>query len=463
MVTVRRLSKLELRIMDALWSRGPARSAKSRRLFPKTSDRPTPRSRRRCIASSPNVRYGGSEDQQRPHFRGRHIARRRASPDHRRAPERVRRPHPAGHGAPHRSRETDARRPPRGGEDIAAPDTKGALEVTIATHLLQSTVCVGIAALLAFALRRAPARTRHAIWLFASVKFLVPFSLFTAAGAYFGARASALTTPSVSVVVRWLDQSLSFWGLDETRRGRRRFSDDRDRLLPLALVIVWASGVVGLTVWRWRQWRDVSALARALPRLEQGREADALERRDRNGSAPSRIVILRCRASVEPGVLGVLRPKLLWPDGLSDRLTDAELESILAHEVCHVGRLDNLSALLHVVVETLFWFHPAVWWVGSRLVTERERACDEEVLHMGADNRSYAEGILKVCNFGLRSPVAFVAGVGGPRADGANRVDSHASERRRLCRCRRGCSSPPSWPLRLERPSPPGHSERVAQ
>ena len=114
-------------------------------------------------------------------------------------------------------------------------------------------------------------------------------------------------------------------------------------------------------------------------------------------------------------MLGVLRPKLLWPDGLSDRLTDAELESILAHEVCHVGRLDNLSALLHVVVETLFWFHPAVWWVGSRLVTERERACDEEVLHMGADNRSYAEGILKVCNFGLRSPVAFVAGVGGPR------------------------------------------------
>ncbi len=287
--------------------------------------------------------------------------------------------------------------------------------MTIATHLLQSTVCVGIAALLAFALRRAPARTRHAIWLFASVKFLVPFSLFTAAGAYFSARASALTTPSVSVVVRWLDQSLSFWGLDEAAAAVAGFPMTVDRLLPLALVIVWASGVVGLTIWRWKQWRDVSALARALPRLEQGREADALRGVTAMAARPPRIVMLRCGASVEPGVLGVLRPRLLWPDGLSDRLTDAELESILAHEVCHVGRLDNLSALLHVVVETLFWFHPAVWWVGSRLVTERERACDEEVLHMGADNRSYAEGILKVCNFGLRSPVAFVAGVGGPR------------------------------------------------
>ncbi len=287
--------------------------------------------------------------------------------------------------------------------------------MTIATHLLQSTVCVGIAALLAFALRRAPARTRYAIWLFASVKFLVPFTVLAAAGSYLGARASALTTPSVSVVVRWLDQSLSFWGLDAAAgASAASFPVAADRLAPLALV-VWASGVVGLTVWRWRQWRDVSAIARALPHLEHGREADAIRRVTQTGARTSHIAILQGQASVEPGVLGVLHPKLLWPDGLSDRLTDAELESILAHEVCHVGRMDNLSALLHVVVETLFWFHPAVWWVGSRLVTERERACDEEVLHMGADNRSYAEGILKVCNFGLRSPAAFVAGVGGPR------------------------------------------------
>jgi TonB family protein len=120
-------------------------------------------------------------------------------------------------------------------------------------------------------------------------------------------------------------------------------------------------------------------------------------------------------------VLGVLQPKLLWPERLSDRLTDAELDSLLAHEMCHVRRRDNLSAMIHVVVETLFWFHPAVWWVGSRLVSERERACDEEVLQMGADNRSYAEGILKVCSFGFRAPVAFVAGVGGPRL--ADRIE----------------------------------------
>jgi TonB family protein len=287
--------------------------------------------------------------------------------------------------------------------------------VNITTHLLQSTACVGIAAALAFALRRAPARTRYSIWLFASLKFLVPLSAFSAAGTYLSARASSLTTGNVSVVIRWLDQSLSVWGLDEAAAGSMAgLPDGVGRLALLALGGVWAAGVVGLMVWRWRQWRALTALSRALPRLDQGREVEALGRVMQMAARPVRVPLLRCDASIEPGVLGVFHPKLLWPERLSERLTDAELDSLLAHEACHIGRRDNLSALMHVIVETLFWFHPLVWWVGSRLVSERERACDEEVLHMGADHRTYAEGIVKVCNFGFRAPAAFVAGVGGP-------------------------------------------------
>jgi TonB family protein len=68
--------------------------------------------------------------------------------------------------------------------------------------------------------------------------------------------------------------------------------------------------------------------------------------------------------------------------------------------------------LLQVIVETLFWFHPVVWWIGARLVSERERACDEEVVRMGADTRNYAESILKVCGFSLGSPIECRVGVG---------------------------------------------------
>jgi uncharacterized protein (TIGR03435 family) len=64
-----------------------------------------------------------------------------------------------------------------------------------------------------------------------------------------------------------------------------------------------------------------------------------------------------------------------------------------------------------MVVEVLFWFHPLVWWLGARLVDERERACDEEVIRCGGDPRIYAESILKVCQLFTEAPLVCVAGV----------------------------------------------------
>jgi bla regulator protein blaR1 len=78
-----------------------------------------------------------------------------------------------------------------------------------------------------------------------------------------------------------------------------------------------------------------------------------------------------------------------------------------------VRRRDNLAATIHMLVEALFWFHPLVWWVGARLVEERECACDEEVVAMGRERSVYAESILKVCEFCVGSPLACVSGVTG--------------------------------------------------
>jgi hypothetical protein len=75
-----------------------------------------------------------------------------------------------------------------------------------------------------------------------------------------------------------------------------------------------------------------------------------------------------------------------------------------------------------MIVEAIFWFHPLVWWLGARLVEERERACDESVLARGVDPETYAGGILKVCQFYLRSPLAAAAGVSG--ADLWQRMDT---------------------------------------
>jgi multidrug efflux system membrane fusion protein len=67
-----------------------------------------------------------------------------------------------------------------------------------------------------------------------------------------------------------------------------------------------------------------------------------------------------------------------------------------------------------MLVEAVFWFYPPVWWIGARLVQERERACDESVLSLGSEPSDYAEAILNVCKLYVESPLTCVSGVTGP-------------------------------------------------
>jgi len=167
--------------------------------------------------------------------------------------------------------------------------------------------------------------------------------------------------------------------------------------LPAILFGVWACGFVAIT-FRWLQrWIRVRAdmLAARPLAIEIG------------------IPVVSSPVLREPGVFGVFRPVLLLPEGMAEELSKAEWEAILAHELCHARCYDNLTAAIYMLVETLFWFHPLVWWMGKRLVVEREFACDEEVLRLGSEPKVYAEGILKVCELYLESPLECVAGVTG--------------------------------------------------
>src|SRR5206468_2258299 len=122
----------------------------------------------------------------------------------------------------------------------------------------------------------------------------------------------------------------------------------------------------------------------------------------------------RCSPGLlEPGIVGVFHPVLLLPAGIAQRLTAQQLDAVFAHELCHVRRRDNLSSAIHMIAEALFWFHPLVWWIGARLVEERERACDEGVLRLGKEPRIYADAILNVCKLYVESPLVCVSGVTG--------------------------------------------------
>jgi beta-lactamase regulating signal transducer with metallopeptidase domain len=173
-------------------------------------------------------------------------------------------------------------------------------------------------------------------------------------------------------------------------------------ILPWVLVAVWTAGVVAVLASWWQQWIPVRAALRDGRTLQLGPPYD------------TRGLAVRSSPSMfGPAVVGIRRPVLLLPADLIDRLTPAQVNALMAHERSHVSCHDNLAAAVHMAVEAIFWFHPIVWWIESRLIDERERACDEVVLQSGSRPRDYAEGILEVCRRSVASPLACVTGVGG--------------------------------------------------
>lgn len=290
----------------------------------------------------------------------------------------------------------------------------GSFSQPLANHLWQSTVCAGIAGLLTLALRHNHARTRHWLWLIASVKFLVPFSLLAAAGSRIGSLSAGLTAgrlarPAVTAVVRQISQP--FPAFEFSAETASAAVMRQSGLLPTLLIAIWAGGFLAVVFSWWRRWRRIRA---------------AVE-----GGSPMAIAadvpVLSSPAMLEPGIFGIAHPVLLLPEGIAERLAPAHIAAILAHEMCHVRRRDNLAAALHMAVEALFWFHPLVWWIGARMIEERERACDEEVLRLGNRPEVYAESILKTCQFYLESPLVCMSGISG--SDLKNRITRIMNQR----------------------------------
>jgi bla regulator protein BlaR1 len=268
----------------------------------------------------------------------------------------------------------------------------------LVNHLWQSTVVAAAAWLLTLALRKNQARVRYWVWMAASVKFLVPFSLLIAAGARVGRvfAAPMATRPSLAALAQQIEQPFPpeehFAGA-----GHVAAVAHHGNWIPLLLATAWLCGVLlvmGRMLQGWLRIR-VALYNSAAMKL-------ALD-----------FPVFSTDAVVEPGIFGVFRPVLLLPRGVVSRLSRAQLDAIIAHEMCHVRRRDNMTFALHMMVEVLFWFYPAVWWIGGRLIDEREQACDEAVVQAGSAAETYVEGILTVCKYCVESPLACVSGITG--------------------------------------------------
>lgn len=251
----------------------------------------------------------------------------------------------------------------------------------------------GIALLLLpihWALRRQPAQWRYLLALAAlasvcAVSAITFIRLYAPAPAEWGSPPAVTASPLLLLeaagpdTVHWLDRLEAFF----------------QEQLPL-LVTLW---LIGLLFFSFRllggllflqHLRHSRGIPLAAPWQNRLREIA-------NHMGIRRAVQWRESARVQsPLLIGWLKPLILFPLGTVNRLSPDEVEAILAHELAHVRRHDFFINLLQSIVETLYYFNPAVWWISDLIRTEREHVCDDLAIAHSRGSLSYARALLSL-------------------------------------------------------------------
>jgi beta-lactamase regulating signal transducer with metallopeptidase domain len=161
----------------------------------------------------------------------------------------------------------------------------------------------------------------------------------------------------------------------------------------LGLVELWFAGVLflslrtagGLLVIEKMRRKDTRPITREL--FEK-----CLELQNRLGIGRF-IYYCECATLDAPAVIGWFRPMVLLPATALTGLTEAQIEAVIAHELAHIRRFDGFINLFQIAVETLLFYHPAVWWVSRRIRVERENCCDDAAISIHGDAVDYARAL----------------------------------------------------------------------
>lgn len=112
-----------------------------------------------------------------------------------------------------------------------------------------------------------------------------------------------------------------------------------------------------------------------------------------------------------PVTAGWLRPVILFPASLLSGLPPRHIEALLAHELAHIRRMDYVVNLAQIMVETVLFYHPAVWWTGRIIRQEREHCCDDAAIAIHGDVTDYVKALAGLAD--LQSPTLLPAAKGG--------------------------------------------------
>jgi beta-lactamase regulating signal transducer with metallopeptidase domain len=300
--------------------------------------------------------------------------------------------------------------------------TTDALAWALIHFIWQGAAIALVAGVVNATLRRARPAARYALFCGALAMMAVaPVFTFIAARSH----APSISTPPTPI-------SAPTSMVAERPPGPAPVETDR---LPW-LVAFWLAGVGILSVRSLAGW----ALAQRLTRWKAS-PAGAFAQR-----AASRLQvllgirrhvrILSSAAAEVPAAIGWLRPVVLLPVSAVTALTPDQIEMLLAHELAHIRRSDYLVNLVQTGIETLLFYHPAVWWISGQIRAEREHCCDDLAVTACGDAVAYARALAAVEGLRTRMPVPVVAANGGSLLARIQRLANRDSSRR---------APPPAW------------------
>ncbi len=157
-----------------------------------------------------------------------------------------------------------------------------------------------------------------------------------------------------------------------------------------AWAIAASVGLARLVIGLW-QVRKIRKSSTEIDESQLNRVVEEIFQQHRAG----RKVRLAVSESIKvPAAIGFWNPIIVFPVWTLKELSPAELQPILIHELTHLQRRDDWTNLLQKIVRAIFFFHPAVWWIDSKLSLEREMACDDAVLANTCNPRAYASCLI---------------------------------------------------------------------
>jgi uncharacterized protein (TIGR03435 family) len=268
--------------------------------------------------------------------------------------------------------------------------------------------CVGLLLWLALVvLRHRSANARYAVscialFVLAALPFFTVGALWRVASAAPVLPSKSLASPPIAAMPQTL---LQVWMVPDAP-PIAWLQQLQEWVLP-----IWSVGVLCCSIRLMSAWMHAVALVRGAAASDDSVISVVNGLASRIGIT-RRVRVLVSSLAEGPGVIGWLRPVILLPPAAAMGLTPTQLDAVLAHELAHIKRHDYLINMLQVVVETLFFYQPAVWWISRQMRLEREWCCDDIAVRSCGDAIGYARALSTLARRQL-TPAVTIPATGG--------------------------------------------------